>query len=320
MSKSAKKKPAKKAAKTSTALAVRTVRINDPNGLLPVAQSPVGQLGELATVGALGLAELTLTPEEEKALSVAVNQDEILIKPDGTPYLPWPAYARWFSSAFGRLGWSCVPAGRPQKVDNLVVAPYLLYIHGKPVAFAWGEQDYHPDNKRQSYGDAIESTQGSAYRRFAKRLQMGLELWDKAYLAEFKALRCIAVSVTKRGEQKTEWRRKVDPPLPGEKGRVFDVPVGNYSPGGDWSPEPIPDTVKTVSSRIENASTITAEQRKRLADIVERHGRAPSEVSLWLKKRYGVTKSDQIQRRDYEAICKALEARGALVMPGDGGE
>ena len=187
MSKS--RKPAKKPAKKSTALAVRKpqparaeVVIHDPQHLM-AGGIPLGQLGELATVGALGLVELKLTDAEERVLSRPVNAADILIRDGGIAYLPHIVYTRWFNDAFGRLGWAIVPTGKPQKGGNTVLVPYTLYVHGKPVAFAYGEQDYHENNSRQSYGDVIESTVASALRRCAKRLGVGLEMWDKAYLA-----------------------------------------------------------------------------------------------------------------------------------------
>ena len=183
--KPAKKKPAKK----STALAVRRpqpakaeVVIHDPQHLM-AGSIPLGQLGELATVGALGLVELKLTEQEERVLSRPVNAAKILVREGNIAYLPHIVYTRWFNDAFGRLGWAIVPTGKPQKGGNTVLVPYTLYVHGKPVAFAYGEQDYHENNSRQSYGDVIESTVASALRRCAKRLGVGLEMWEKTYLA-----------------------------------------------------------------------------------------------------------------------------------------
>lgn len=182
----AKKKAAPKRAAKSTALVVRkradVVRIEDPKGFLPV-QTPVGQLGELATVGALGLAEVKLTEREEAILSEPVNPADILVRDGGISYLPHIVYTRWFNRAFGRTGWAIVPTAAPKKADRLVIVPYLLYVHGVPVAAATGEHEYQETNARQTYGDVIESTVASALRRCAKRLGVGLEMWDKAWLS-----------------------------------------------------------------------------------------------------------------------------------------
>lgn len=181
------KKTAQPSKKPSTALAVRKkpivpeVLINDPQGLLKSAQT-VGQLGELATVGTLGLVELRLTDAEEGVLARPVNPSDILVRDGGIAYLPHIVYTRWFNEAFGRTGWALVPTDAPRKVDNLIIVTYLLYVHGVPVAQAKGEHEYQETNRRQTYGDVIESTVASALRRCAKRLGVGLEMWDKRWL------------------------------------------------------------------------------------------------------------------------------------------
>ena len=290
MSKAKAKKRAA-APKKSTALAVRKkapaplIRIQDPTGALT---QHVGQLGELATVGALGLAELKLTAEEDKILGEPVNPADVLLKPKvkgGPPeiaYLPHIVYTRWFHRAFGRTGWACVPTAAPKKVNNLILVPYLLYVHGVPVAAATGEQEYHETNLQQTYGDVIESTVASALRRFAKRLGVGLELWDKRWLEANFGKRAV------RGSRREE---------------VIDA-------------QPVEDRVHQASAQ---PAVITNAQRKRLTDIAERAGRDASEVRLWLKKRFGAADgSKDVRQSDYAEVCRLLEARGALTMPGDG--
>lgn len=298
MKSKSKAKPAPKK-KAVTALAVRPkarVIIEDPKGLM-TPQSPVGQLGELATVGALGLAEIKLTAEEEKVLSEPVNPSDVMMKPrkkDGPPeipYLPHIVYTRWMNRAFGRTGWAIVPTARPMKQGNLVMVPYLLYIHGVPVAAATGEQEYFETNLQQTYGDVIESTVASALRRCAKRLGIGLEMWDKRWLT--------ANITTPKGSRREPVQREefVD----AESSQSWpDNTVTERENAG----RPTLDTTK-----------ITNEQRKRLTDIVARVGRPAAEVTLWLKKSYGIGGTKDITRSDYAAICKAVEAPGPLPFP-----
>lgn len=299
-----KRKAAKKAArKPSTGLVVRpkakapVVRINDPKGLLPALQAAVGQLGEVATVGALGLAELKLTPEEDAILGEAVNPADVMMKPKvkggpaEIPYLPHIVYTRWFHRAFGRTGWAVVPTSAPKKVDNLILVTYLLYVHGVPVASATGEQEYYESNKQQTYGDVIESTVASALRRFAKRLGVGLELWDKRWLDQHFG---------KRGGQ----------PRQQHGGDTWTEAQINERHEDD---RPVIDV--EASSQLE---PITVKQWERIAEISKRAGRDDAEVKLWLKKSYGVKNLKDIPRTHYAAICQQLEARGALPMPGDG--
>lgn len=288
---SKKKAPAR--TKASTALAVRKkspaprILFLDPQGMLP--QAPVGQLGELATVGALGLAEIKLTEAEEKVLSRPVDASQILMKParrgeePSIPYLPHIVYTRWFNDAFGRTGWSIVPTAAPKKVDNLVLVPYLLYIHGIPVAAATGEQEYIESNRQQTYGDVIESTVASALRRCAKRLGVGLEMWDEAWLDQ---------NARPRGQRRS---------APAQREEVIDA-----------HPEPR----QPVSSQLE--TPVTPAQLGQIAQTVERSGRPASEVTLWLKKRWGVKRAAHLQQKDFKQALTELQARGPLVIPGDG--
>jgi len=284
-------KPAPKSKKPSTEIAVRpqraVVRISDPHRMMPEILSPAGVLGDEAAVGALGQVGVKLTDAEEAILSEPVNPRDVSFKPakrgepPTIPYLSHPVYTRWFNRAFGRLGWAIVPKSKPIKNGDVIMCPYMLYIHGQPAAFAWGEQDYFPNNSQQTYGDAVESTVASALRRCAKRLGVGLELWDKAWLASLSrpAVR----------------RREPEPDV--SYGGTYSKPEGNVE----------------VADEL-----ITREQRARLGVIAERTGRAPADVSLWLKVRYGVASSAKLHRRDYQDVIQALEAKGALPLPGDG--
>lgn len=179
-------------------------------------------------LGALGLVELKLTDDEERTCNEAVNPDDVAWRaskrngPLDIPYLPHHIYTRWFNRAFGRTGWNLVPIGKPTKSDtNVVLLPYVLHVHKLPVAFAWGEQEYFPtkadgsENRAQTYGDVIESTVGSALRRCAKHLGVGLELWDKRWTETLKGR-----------ESKQEKRRNGNtrPPAPVEHADL-DLPI-----------------------------------------------------------------------------------------------
>lgn len=53
-------------------------------------------------------------------------------------------------------------------------------------------------------------------------------------------------------------------------------------------------------------------QRERLWVIIKNSGRNEQTLRDWLFKRYGYTSTQQIQRRHYDAICAAIEAKGPL--------
>jgi len=310
----AKKRHAVK--KTTTALVKRQV-------LEVLPAEPIGRTitAEGVDLGALGLVEVKLTDKEEAILAESVPIDEVLIKPQATPvpYLSHPGYTRWFNRAFGRTGWSLVPVGRPAISGKTVVCPYVLHIHRQPVALAYGEQEYHENNREQTYGDAIESTVASALRRCAKRLGVGLELWDKDWLRRFVDERCVRVSVRQRDKTfKSAWRRTVDPPLPFEQrgGKVSDD-EDDRGVSEEWQkatparPAAPPRREEPVT-HAKSGERITDPQRRRLGACIVNSGRNPAEVQGWLGRRYGWKASAEITRDLYDEIIRAIEADATL--------
>lgn len=287
---------------------------------------PVQLLGDEADLGALGLVEVKLTPQEEQILSRPVDDTRVLIKPSGQPYLSHPEYTRWFNEAFGRLGWSIVPKAKPLSNGANVVVPYVLYIHGKPAAFAYGEQDYHDNNREQTYGDAAEATVASALRRMAKRLGVGLELWDRAWIDEWIHEHCIKVRVVVGREKKVayQWRKKDAPPFWNEvtgKGRTAE---GEEQSDRDYDAEPAEQPQRRAPAREErpaghnpkDGEPITEGQVRRLWVIVRNSGRSDEVVKTWLRTRYNLDTSKKIKRGDYDFICKCIEAEGSLPLTG----
>lgn len=265
-------------------------------------------LGEEAQLGALGLVEVKLTEKEEEILSRAVNVDDMLIKPSGQPYLSHPIYTKWFNEAFGRLGWSIVPRSKPMRQTagpnrTQVVCPFVLYIHGQPAAFAMGEQDYYDNNNEQSFGDALEATFASALRRCAKRLGVGLEMWDKKFLNEFIATKC--EKVWRGTDRKPSWRLKTDPPFWDERTQA----AGDDERGKQESSQ---RRAPAAGFDGRGADVITEKQLGRLWTIARRAHRTDEEVHGWLKRRYQLEHSKDITKRRYDEIVQWIEQAGPL--------
>lgn len=294
----------------------------------PAPLTNVSTLDDAIALGDFGLVELKFTKEEELVLSEPAPFDELRVKPTGQVYLPHTGYTRWLNRAFGRTGWALKPASKPLLNQNTVVVPYLLMVHGKPIAFALGEQEYFANNKDQSYGDALESTVASGLRRCCKHLGIGLELWDRALNDEFLDRFCVRVPCNVKGKgdakdsTKRLWRRKVDPPFWNEvRGRQTAAreAVDEDLPRG-WEPaDPTPKDVTPASHHRDLDQPITSDQVVRLWTIARRRGRTDEEIKRYLAGR-GINSSKAIARRDYETICQAIEAPGALAYPREPGE
>lgn len=312
-------RPKSKPRSTSTAL-VKAAPVILP---APVADRTIT---DGISLGQLGLVEVKLTEAEEKTLAVPVAIDDVLIKPtkDGQVYVPHIKYTGLLNRAFGRLGWALVAVGAPKKTEKGVVVPYILYIHGQPVAFAWGEQDYHEDNKEQSYGDAIESTVAYGLRRTAKRIGIWLELWDRAWTRAFLREHGVRVRL-KPGPKAREgdkpryvWRRRDDEPFWNEEEGSAKRSESRQRKQ-ETRPDRKPPPAGVDGKESETISIGTAEQPGqwfRLWQIIRRVGRTDLEVQNFLKAKYGVTSSKEIKRKDYDDIVRAIESRRPL-LPDD---
>lgn len=347
MAKTAKKTPVKKTTKTTTALARRQAapagRSRRPptfpgEGLMPgryeVLEAdgrPAGTLRDYSTLteetalGALGLVEIKLTEKEEAVLARPVRVEDVRMKPTGQPYVSHPTYTKWFNDAFGRMGWTLVPKSKPARDGNMIMIPYILYIHGQPAAFAWGEHEYYEANKEQSYGDVIESTYASGLRRCAKRLGVGLELWDREWLDAYIAAHCVrvAVIVKDRGSrEKTKkyvWRRKVDPPAWNEVGAAAPDQVeddGDARVEQSQRRQGAPAERSAPPAHVDNTrgEPIAEPQRRRLYAIIKNSGRNENVVKAWMKTRYGYDGTRDVLRSTYDDICAAIEAAGSLPL------
>lgn len=278
-----------------------------PAGSFPPAGLPERTLGADPLVGTLGLKPMNLTPAQEAILAEAVPVEAVRIKPTGQVYLSHPDYTRWFNRAFGRLGWALVPVAKPIPAAGVVLCSYILHVKGQPVAFAIGEQEYFESNKDQTYGDAIEATNASALRRIAKRLGVGLELWDKPWIEAFIAAHALRVPcrVERDGRAKVvyQWRLIKDAPFWNEV-RTTDHEHDQRRPERTER--------KPAGSHAAEDEPINAAQLERFWMTLRKSGRDEEIVRGWLLKKYHLISSKTIPRRVYNEICEAIEAPGDL--------
>lgn len=152
------------------------------------AEAPLSQ-----TDPYIGAASLKLTDREKAALTHPLAPDEIKEFPAnagsmaGLLYVDHVAIRRRLNDAFGPGSWSLVPAAPPLKEATYVAQPWRLYVLGAFVAEGWGEQEFRLGSNTLSFPTALEGAKSTALMRCAKDLGIGLELWDKAFVAKFKA-------------------------------------------------------------------------------------------------------------------------------------
>lgn len=314
-----RKRPAKRGpAKRPTTALVKTKRTTTPpttalarrlpttrlrQALEPVLDHPAGlALTSDPIMTATYVGTLTLTPEQIAALRRSVEDREIDWRParkDGPPdiaYLSHNGYRDRLDAAFGLGGWGMVPVGAPKEKDGVVYTPFAMVVGGVPRVYAWGEQAYHPDNRQMTYGDALEGTKSNAILRCGKELGIARDLWNRDYIAALK----VRVPVAKRGPGATIQQPAREPVHAG----VNEQPR---------TPRPTDDAVITVSRVVDGKKH--AGQRERLWVIIKKSGRSDTEIRMWLKAAYGIDSTSEIKRRDYEAICEAIESSKPLPMP-----
>ncbi len=258
---------------------------------------------------ALTLGTIKFTKEEDAVLNEPVPVNEILLKPGrkGPPqiYLSHPTYIRWFNRAFGRGQWSLMQLSKPQKAGGTILIPYALMVRGVALFSCYGAAEYFEGNAQQTYDDVIESTHAYALRRFAKRLGVGLEMWDKAFIEKFL-----------RGSGQSQ--RRQDPQEYHEEAQQ------RRSVPRDVAKTPPARTEKPVASHPDEHLPITTDQAAKLWSTSRRMGRPDTEVVMFLTTAYGVAKSKELKRSDYENVMRAIEHPGPLQMavermPGEDG-
>ena len=289
-------------------------------------------LTDVAQLGQIGLQPLELSEKAEAVCSEPVVDERVLILPSGAVYLSHTEYTKWFNRAFGRAQWSAVPVATPKLTPVagsekrfLVTQPFVLFVHGKAVAQATAEGAYHENNREQSHADVVEALNASALRRLAKRLGMGLELWDRAWGRAWQAK--FAIKVWVDGENRPQWRRTDDPPLPKEKGVARDrspqeAPAGE--PGGQAEPRARGgrEPQATDNRKITKGTKERPGQVERLWAIVKTAGRDREELKGYLRIKLGIESTGDILRRDYEEVIRDIQKPGPMIdaaLVDDGG-
>lgn len=156
--------------------------------------------------------ELNLTEKQKKALYAPVDEKYVEIREDGLIYLPWIFYHKRLTEAFG-LNWALIPLSPPLIKNNFVYREYALKVQGSIMAVSVGEQEYFEDNRRMSYGDALEGAKSNALMRCCKELGISLELWDKNFINSW--LKKYAYQKEYRG--RTRWYKKREGQEPAPK-------------------------------------------------------------------------------------------------------
>mmetsp|Transcript_7981 Transcript_7981/g.11856 ORF Transcript_7981/g.11856 Transcript_7981/m.11856 type:complete len:344 (-) Transcript_7981:54-1085(-) len=189
----------------------------------------------------------SFSTEITEALASKIDPSLIEIRPEGFLFLPSTSYRTFLNTIFGPGAWVVVPIGDCVEAYDHVSQQYALFIHGKMVSSAWGDQSIR-DNNRMGLGTALESAKSHALVRCCKDIGIASELWNSEFVEQWKEDYAVEVwcehAVNKR--KKKLWRRQSAAP--------FSYPYRETNASGqDTSSSAAPST-SSVNSAFDSPS------------------------------------------------------------------
>lgn len=145
----------------------------------------------------------------------AFPDEDVEIRPDGLIYLPHERLRNRLNEAFGAGWYRFLPAAKSVVLNGEILWLYQLSFRDGTESQGVGHARYHENNQNASYGDALETAKSDAFTRCCKDLGIGLQVWNRDY--QIGWIRTYAIQVPMLAGNKTQWRRKDRPPLPGER-------------------------------------------------------------------------------------------------------
>ena len=276
----------------------------------------------------VGIAAAPFSAEAAEILLAAIPDSDVEIRPDGLIYLPEIKYRRILNRAFGPGAWSLLPMEINVSVtDNMLYYKGALFVLGRFVSEAIGEQQYFPDNDRMSYATAAESAKSNCLMRCCKDLGIASDLWDPTFVKNWVARNvvevwCINIGSRDRGKKKKMWRKR--------DGHPIDIYPWKEEVGADWeppqdrpsnghakpAPKPAPRELPAAPAHRQPVSQpdaslpltplISPKQVGRFRAIARSNGWTEQEQQRLLSK-FGFTRAEEISRDAYDRICNAME-------------
>lgn len=262
-----------------------------------------------------GIAAEPFTKEQAETLMERIPDEDIEIRPDGLIYLPEIRYRRVLNRTFGPGAWALLPRSIDVR-DGMLYYRGALFVHGRFVSEAIGEQPYTPGNDRMSYATAAEAAKSNCLVRCCKDLGIASDLWDPSFIRAWLAKFAIEVWCTSRqdsSKRKKFWRKKAAPPIDmwpwqenGSEGRRDEAPQGQDALGGHTGPTGNDAAPAGASSSAGDRRLISPRQAARFRAIAREYGWSDADTQKILS-RYGFSSSEEITRGAYDEICNRLE-------------
>ncbi len=150
-----------------------------------------------------GASEASFGKEVSDILQAPLNPADVEIKPDGALYLPENRYRKVLNRAFGPGGWSLVPRGAHSLLNGVLSREYALLCNGRFVSQARGHATIQGFSNPAMASEVVRS---NALMRVCKDMGVGNELWDPAFVANWKD----SFAVRRAEHGKVRWFKKQD--------------------------------------------------------------------------------------------------------------
>lgn len=216
-----------------------------PKGETPLAPSHAEKiaLAKLPADPYHGISQKAFPREQAVKLMAEVNPTDVEIREDGIVFLPEIKYRRRLNDAFGPGGWALMPRTAITMVDNVLTREYALYVDGRFISEARGEQEYIEENGNMTYATAAEGMRSNAMMRCCKDIGIASELWDPNFIGQWKLDHALQAWCAKQHKHKTVWWRK-DRPKPFCAGDLLKAAdIQKIAEEGDRRPQGAPPKV-----------------------------------------------------------------------------
>ena len=163
------------------------------------------------------IAKESFSEEIVKVLQCPIDDDDVEIRShDGIIYYPEMLYRERLNRAFKPGGWAILPKESfYDKTCQKIYYKGALFIQGRFVAEAIGEQRYVKSNPNMSYATAHEGAKSDCLTRCCKDLGIASDLWKPRFIKHWLKKHTVQVWVVnqKTQEKKVYWRRIDDDPI-----------------------------------------------------------------------------------------------------------
>lgn len=168
--------------------------LDAPKAAITAAQAKIDAVANLTAKAYDRASQLSLTPEEIKALQAPFPDEAFKPGAAGKESLIYIEHAFLrdrLNEVIGPGQWALIPRSRwaedfvtsKGQPASRVYVEAMLMIRGCFVAEAVGEMEYWKNNASQNYGDAVEGAKTAALRRCCKEFGIGLQAWKKDWCA-----------------------------------------------------------------------------------------------------------------------------------------